>query len=125
MQRGETGDSYMNKRETGTKYEQKAAEYLEACGYRILEANYRCRAGEIDLIAVEDGYLVFVEVKYRGSMYKGSGLDAVNRRKQRKILQAAQWYVMEQGISTEMPQRFDVLAFLEEEITLIQDAFQG
>lgn len=62
MQRGETGDSYMNKRETGTKYEQKAAEYLEACGYRILEANYRCRAGEIDLIAAEDGYETVVSI---------------------------------------------------------------
>lgn len=115
----------MNKRETGTTYEQKAAEYLKACGYQILEANYRCRAGEIDLIAAEGGYLVFVEVKYRGSTYNGSGLEAVNKRKQQKILKAAQWYVMEHGISEEMPQRFDVLAYLEEEITLIQDAFQG
>ena len=50
-------------RETGTRYEEKAALFLEQQGYRILEKNFRCRKGEIDLIAMDQEYLCFVEVK--------------------------------------------------------------
>lgn len=55
----------MNHVEKGHYYEQEAADYLISCGYRILETNYRCRHAEIDLIAMDGDYLVFVEVKYR------------------------------------------------------------
>ena len=53
----------MNHVEKGHYYEQEAADYLISCGYRILETNYRCRHAEIDLIAMDGDYLVFVEVK--------------------------------------------------------------
>ena len=52
----------MNKRVTGSRYEIYAAAYLEERGYRILEKNYRCRAGEVDLIGQNGRYLVFIEV---------------------------------------------------------------
>ena len=55
----------MNKRMAGTEGERQAAEYLEARSFRILERNFRCTQGEIDIIGVHEGYLVFVEVKYR------------------------------------------------------------
>ena len=54
-----------NRKEVGTVWERKAAEYLEAHGMKIRERNFRCRQGEIDLIGSHEGYLVFVEVKYR------------------------------------------------------------
>lgn len=54
-----------NTRKTGARYELLAAVHLEKCGYRIIEKNYRCRIGEIDLVACDGAYLVFVEVKYR------------------------------------------------------------
>ena len=60
-----------NNRETGSRHELQAAAFLTDRGYVILEKNYRCRTGEIDLIAKDGGYLVFVEVKFRSS--KGSG----------------------------------------------------
>ena len=53
-----------NRRKTGSEYEQKTAEHLESLGWKILERNYRCRIGEIDLIALDGRTLVFVEVKY-------------------------------------------------------------
>ena len=62
----------------------QAAAYLKKKGYRILEANFRCRFGEIDLIARDGAYLVFIEVKYRSSLKDRDSLEAVNRRKQRK-----------------------------------------
>ena len=54
-----------NTRKTGARYELLAAVHLEKCGYHIIEKNYRCRIGEIDLVACDGAYLVFVEVKYR------------------------------------------------------------
>ena len=65
---GDTGRERKNNRETGSHYERLAGAYLEQEGYEILEYNYRCKTGEIDIIAKEAGYLVFCEVKYRASV---------------------------------------------------------
>lgn len=111
----------MNKRKTGTAYEEKAAVYLKEKGYRLLEKNYRCPLGEIDLIAEENGYLVFIEVKYRKTSRLGTGEEAVNGKKQRRILGAARWYLMEHGMCR---CRFDVVAINGTEITLIRNAFE-
>ena len=113
----------MNKRAAGAAYEQKAADYLEERGCRILERNFRCRAGEIDLIAEDQGYLVFVEVKYRSDARAGYGGEAVDERKQKRIIRAAQWYLQKMQIPPEHPCRFDVITFLSEEVTWIRDAF--
>ena len=63
----------MNKRKTGTEYEELAARWLTGKGFEILEKKYRCRIGEIDLIARDGRYLVFVEVKYRSDEKAGLG----------------------------------------------------
>ena len=75
--------------EIGRKYEEKAAELLEKQGYFILERNYRCKQGEIDLIGKEGEYLCFIEVKYRSDLSYGSPLEAVTKAKQRKISRTA------------------------------------
>ncbi|MCD8106257.1 MAG: YraN family protein [Lachnospiraceae bacterium] len=113
----------MNKRSVGSRYESLAASRLEGLGYRILCRNYRCRAGEIDLIASQDGYLVFVEVKYRGDESNGSALDAVDLKKQQRIIRAARWYLMERHLPEATPVRFDVVAFDGDEAQVINDAF--
>ena len=69
----------------GTAYEKLAGAYLEQQGYEILEYNYRCRMGEIDIVARQGGYLVFVEVKYRADNAAGNPLEAVTSAKQRTI----------------------------------------
>lgn len=109
---------------TGTRYELRAAQYLTQQGYRVLQQNYRCRFGEIDLIAMHEGYLVFIEVKYRADGRAGCGSEAVDRRKQHRIARAALCYLYERHISDEQPCRFDVLSFLGEQISLIQNAFE-
>lgn len=113
----------MNKRAVGTRYEDEAAAYLERRGYRILEHSYRCRTGEIDLIARDGEYLVFVEVKYRSGTSCGSPLEAVGFRKQRNIIRVAQFYLLTHGYGTETSCRFDVVAICGEEIELVQNAF--
>lgn len=112
----------MNKREVGTAYEQLAAAYLKEQGYEIVKANYRCHLGEIDLVAKDGCYLVFVEVKYRRSLASGNPFEAVNTRKQQTIRRVAQWYLAEQHLEN-IPVRFDVAGILGEEITIIKDAF--
>lgn len=114
-----------NRRQTGTRYEQQASAYLESQGYELIEHNYYCRLGEIDLVAREDGYLVFVEVKYRRTAVSGSAAESVNRVKQRRIYQCAQMYMKQRGISFSHPVRFDVVAVDGNGITLIKNAFGG
>ena len=92
-----------NTRRTGQKYEEMAVDYLQDRGYRILERNYFCPYGEIDVIARYGEYLVFVEVKYRGSSAYGSPWDAVDGRKQRRISRAALSYYGRNGYEQEIP----------------------
>lgn len=115
-----------NNRKTGTGYERKAGAYLESLGYKIVTYNYRCKMGEIDLIARDGEYLVFVEVKYRTTDISGYPAEAVDARKQKIIGKCAMHFLMKQGIC-DIPCRFDVVAIVgaagQEAITLYKDAF--
>ena len=68
----------INKRKTGSRYEEQAAAFLEKQGLLVIEKNFRCKSGEIDLIARDGRYLVFVEVKYRSSGSNGYAAAAVD-----------------------------------------------
>lgn len=114
----------MNKRQTGACYERKAAEYLEKSGYRILEMNYRCRIGEIDIVASDGKYVVFCEVKYRSGSRAGNPLEAVDLRKQRVIFRCGEYYLAEHRMH-DVPCRFDVIGIEGQKIIHIKDAFAG
>ena len=113
----------MNTRKVGTEYENRATIYLEKLGYQILERNYRCRIGEIDLIAGHEGYLVFVEVKYRSNAAQGYALEAVNGRKQATIRRVARHYLMSHHLPEDTPCRFDAVGITGDEIALVKDGF--
>lgn len=112
-----------NTRQIGTAYEQLAADYLKAQGYEILEHNFRCGLGEIDLIAKEGNYLVFVEVKYRSRSDCGYPSDAVNYKKQVRISNGAAYYLWRNYDSIQIPVRFDVVSIQGETVQLYKDAF--
>ncbi len=112
-----------NQRRTGAAYEERAAGYLTERGYRILERNYRCRSGEIDLIAREGAFLVFLEVKYRRTETFGGPAEAVHAAKQRAICRTADYYRMKRRIPESQPCRFDVVAILGSRVRLYRDAF--
>ncbi|MCI5120663.1 MAG: YraN family protein [Candidatus Electrothrix sp. AUS4] len=100
-------DSRTNSRKaTGRTGEDAAVQYLEKIGYTILERNYRLRIGEVDIIARDEEYLVFIEVKTRRSKTFGSPFDAVDTRKQQQIFKVASAYIR----GREIPVRFDVVA---------------
>ena len=107
----------------GSRYEHAAADFLQDRGYKILERNFRCPAGEIDIIAREGEYLCFLEVKFRSEKDRGTPQEAVNGRKQRRISRAALYYMMKNGLSDTTPCRFDVVGILPEKTTLIKNAF--
>lgn len=114
----------MNKRQTGSEYESKAAQYLRRQGLSIIERNYRSRRGEIDLIAKDGEYLVFAEVKYRRTDRKGTPEEAVDYRKQLKICRVADYYRMTHGVGEFTPVRYDVVACYEDEIIWYRNAFE-
>ncbi len=115
----------MNKRELGFRYEDNAARFLTEHGYTILEKNFRCKIGEIDLIGRADGYLCFIEVKYRSTSDHGFPSEAVDDRKRRKIVRTALSYMNYHKLSTDTPCRFDVVVILGHEYSLIKNAFDG
>ncbi|MCM1113121.1 MAG: YraN family protein [Muribaculum sp.] len=113
----------MNTRKIGAQKEALAVDYLTARGMRILEQNFCSRQGEIDLIGRHDGYLVFVEVKYRKNQSRGTALEAVDGRKQRRICRTADYYRFLHRLGENTAVRYDVLAIQGEEIRWIQNAF--
>ena len=117
------GYGHQNNREVGTLYEHRAAEYLKKEGYELICCNFRCRLGEIDLIAREGDTLVFVEVKYRSRTEYGAPSDAVNHKKQERISNAASYYVYKNFGNTPVSCRFDVISIQNNEITLYRNAF--
>ncbi len=112
----------MNKRSIGGEFEEKAKSYLESLGFQILEQNFRCRFGEIDLIGREGEYLVFIEVKHRKNSLYGFPEEAVDGRKQRTISRVSDVYRMKQGLG-EILMRFDVVADLNGNMKLFRNAF--
>ena len=77
----------------GSGGERAAADFLIGRGYHVLERNFRCRGGEVDLIALDGGVLVFVEVKLRRTLARGAPIEAVTAVKQARVRRAAQEYL--------------------------------
>ena len=99
----------MQEESLGRRGEAAAAAYLERVGMTVVERNWRCRFGELDIVALDETTLVLVEVKTRKSTAKGSPEEAVSETKQRKLLRLAEAYIAHSKISpTEI--RFDVIA---------------
>ena len=107
----------------GTAYEKMAGEYLKTQGYEILQYNFRCRMGEIDIIAKDHGYLVFIEVKYRNTSVSGSALTAVTPAKQRVISRVAEYFLTVEYHNVDLLCRFDVIGIDGDQFTWIKNAF--
>lgn len=114
-----------SRKATGRSGEDAAVQYLEKMGYTILERNYRLRIGEVDIIARDKEYLVFLEVKTRRSTRFGSPFEAVDMRKQQQIVKVAAAYVR----GREIPVRFDAVAVhlngQHVRVEVLKNAFEG
>ena len=108
----------------GAAGEDRAAAWYRRQGYEVLERNWRCRDGELDLICRRAGVVVFCEVKARSSLAFGHPAEAVTAAKQRKVrLLAAVWLATDVLDQRPRQLRFDVAAVLPGEISVIEDAF--
>ena len=114
----------MNYRKQGNDFEKLAANYLQEHGMEIIQLNYYCKMGEVDIITKDGDYLVFVEVKYRKTAAKGSALSAVTFNKMRKISRVADYYMFSHDFGGNTSVRFDVVAIEEGHLTHIKNAFE-
>ncbi|MBR4669922.1 MAG: YraN family protein [Butyrivibrio sp.] len=117
-----------NKRGLGTAREELAAAYISEAGAKVIERNFSCKSGEIDIIARDGKYLCFIEVKYRKSCKYGSPETAVDFLKRKKISKASRFYMYFKHYDEETPVRYDVIAIHGDEgaytIKWIKDAFE-
>lgn len=115
----------------GRRGEDLARRHLESQGLEFLERNYRCRAGEIDLVMLEGTTLVIVEVRSRASAEHGSAAATVGPRKQRRIILAARHLMLTRPAYRRLAARFDVVAIdasghdAPPVVTWIRDAFRA
>jgi len=119
-----------DRRGIGSHWEERAAAYLQAQGLVVLERGYRCRLGEIDIIASESDTLVFVEVRFRRNRRFGSASETVGAIKQTKLLRAARHFLMRHPCYADVPIRFDVIAVdgensSEARVDWLRNAFGG
>lgn len=120
----------MDKKSLGGWGEEKAVRYLRRRGYRILDRNFSCRFGEIDIIASKGGYLAFVEVKLRKNAAFAQAREFVDRAKQQRIIKSAELWLGCHDL--QLQPRFDVIELYAPEgersrrieINHIEDAFQ-
>ena len=113
----------LNKRKIGSNNESIAIEYLKQNGYKILDKNFFTSIGEIDIIAKNDDYYVFIEVKYRKSSKYGLGYEAVNKKKQNTIMKVAEFYMYKNKIPFDSKVRFDVVSIDNDSINIFKNAF--
>jgi len=117
------------KKDLGYSGEDLAAKYLELKGFEIIERNFQCRLGEMDIIAKDKEYLVFIEVKTRKSLKYGYPVEAISKSKVKSLIKVAQTYLHFKRIrDTDI--RFDVVEVildnvLEKKINHIENAFQA
>ncbi|MCF6250964.1 MAG: YraN family protein [Methylococcaceae bacterium] len=108
----------------GEKSEQQACHYLLNQGLQLIERNFCCKYGEIDLIMRDQQTLAIVEVRFRKSNKYGGALESVTRKKQSRIIAATQYYLLTHKMNC--PIRFDVIALSNDtDINWIKNAFQS
>ncbi len=121
--------THMTSSARGREAEERAWEFLQKQGARLLGRNYRCKVGEIDLIVRDGENLVFVEVRYRRDDRFGSAAESVDARKQARLIAAAQHYLHRHRSVANKPARFDVVSIAPRQdgldIQWIRDAFQA
>jgi putative endonuclease len=113
-----------SRQQQGAEAERAAAELLSAAGYQIVERNFRCKAGELDIIARDGDVLVFVEVRSRSDDDHGHAVEMIGPAKQRRVVRVARHYLAIAAPRFERC-RFDVVAITAGAPILLRDAFRA
>ena len=113
-----------NTRKIGGSEEDRAADFLESRGCTIIERNFRCSAGEIDVIYWDGDTVCFGEVKFRENLLNGLPEEAVDRKKQKKICRASDHFRMKNSLDESLSYRFDVLSLTPESVKWLKNAYE-
>ena len=97
-------------KQIGAEAEKRALSYLQTRGLKLVDRNFNCKHGEIDLVMQHQDYLVFVEVRFRKHSGYGTGADSVNYPKQRKLLKTAEFFLQRHVNYSHWPCRIDVVS---------------
>jgi len=125
-------ETILSKRGQGDAAEEMALHYLQRHGLRLIERNFHCKLGELDLIMRDSTHLVFVEVRSRRSMRFGRPVETVAHRKQQRLLRSAAFYLQKHRL--DLPCRFDIVGISPHsdsvqadsvQVEWIKDAFQA
>lgn len=109
----------------GEQAEQLALQHLRRAGLSLIERNYRCRHGEVDLIMDDGETVVFVEVRFRRNQRYGGAVASVDHHKQRRLITTAQHFLQTHRRLQQRPARFDLVAITEPNaLEWIQNAFE-
>lgn len=119
-----------NTKKTDRQYSGQAAEklakiYLLKQGFVFIEKNYHCRHGEIDLIFKDNETIVFVEVRFRRQVNFGSACESIDKKKQKKIIKAAEYYLHYHRLSESVTSRFDVIGITPSKNTSKKTVFKA
>ncbi len=121
------GFGSLSKRALGDELEKFAEKELVRHGCKIIERNFQCKLGEIDIIAKDKQHLIFVEVRYRKSDHFGGADVSVDLKKQQKLIRTASLYLQKNKLTNKVPARFDVMAITgninKPDYNWIKDAF--
>lgn len=114
-------------KDLGSKGEKLALEKIISQGYKVIDKNFTCKIGEIDIIAKDKDILVFIEVRSKSKRSSGLPQETVNKKKQQKIRRVAEYYLLKNNL-WELICRFDVVGIVwqstgEPQVEIIQDAF--
>ncbi len=112
-------DQRTSRRRTGDEAESQALVHLQKAGLKLIQQNFLCKGGEIDLIMQDGAVLVFVEVRKRNSMQFGGAIASITPAKQRRMVHAAQVYLLSQKIQPAC--RFDVVAIDGEQLNWLKN----
>ena len=116
-------ESSKSRKIAGKEGEDRAAAFLESSGFRIVGRNIRSAAGEVDIIALDHGVLVFVEVK-AWSAYSIENLEyGIGKKKQQRIIETSKYFLENHREYSDMPIRFDVVFIQADAVTHIASAF--
>ncbi len=113
----------VHKKRVGHLAEQRACEFLQARGLKLVVQNFRTAYGEIDLIMRDEDEIVFVEVRSRANDDYGTAIESINRNKQQKILKTSLFFLQQRNWLNKVNCRFDVIGVSHDEVEWIQDAF--
>jgi putative endonuclease len=118
-----------HRKEAGDRGEDLALHHLQAAGLKLLQRNYRCTGGEIDLVMHDGAVLVLVEVRYRRNNHFGGAAASVGTPKQQRLLRAAQHLLQTNRSYRQYPARFDLVAIEGDnnhlQLNWIKDAFRA